>query len=213
MGTHSIVEAIVLRTVNIGEADRFCILLTQKNGRLAARARGARRVGSRMGPLLLPGRCLRVELQEGVGGYALTSAIAVGEIPQLSDPGTLAAAEEGIETILALTEDGEPMPEIFALLYAFLGACVNDPTRTLRVFQLRLLHLLGLLPAHSDDARVESLSPGDRTALRAVVSTSDFQSLHTLIGSNGALASFLERLLDQTLPRVLKSTKVAAALR
>jgi recombinational DNA repair protein (RecF pathway) len=47
-------EAIVLKTYDVGEADRLCILFTRERGRVMARASGARRLKSRLGASLLP---------------------------------------------------------------------------------------------------------------------------------------------------------------
>ena len=58
------VEAIILRTIDIGDADRFCILFTKEAGRKGARARGVRKTMSRLGGLLLPFRHLRIDLAE-----------------------------------------------------------------------------------------------------------------------------------------------------
>ena len=47
-------EAIVLRSIRYGEADRILHLYTPEHGRLAAIAKGARRARSRFGARLEP---------------------------------------------------------------------------------------------------------------------------------------------------------------
>ena len=47
-------EAVVLRTQNLGEADRIVTLLTRRHGKVRAVARGVRRTSSKFGARLEP---------------------------------------------------------------------------------------------------------------------------------------------------------------
>src|SRR3989338_8561949 len=69
-------DAIVLRSIDVGEADRFLILLTRQLGRVAALAAGARRPTSKLLGIL-PGRRLQVELIERPGSFLVTSLAPV----------------------------------------------------------------------------------------------------------------------------------------
>src|SRR5439155_730110 len=60
-------EAVVLRSIRYGEADRILHLYTPHRGRLGAIAKGVRRARSRFGGRLEPFFRLRVELHEGRG--------------------------------------------------------------------------------------------------------------------------------------------------
>src|SRR5437763_9035962 len=60
-------EAIVLRSIRYGEADRILHLYTPHHGRLGAIAHGARRARSRFGARLEPFLSVRVLLHEGRG--------------------------------------------------------------------------------------------------------------------------------------------------
>ena len=58
-------EAVVLRTHNLGEADRIVTLLTRRHGKVRAVARGVRRSTSKFGARLEP--FSHVDLQLVVG--------------------------------------------------------------------------------------------------------------------------------------------------
>ncbi|MGB8880961.1 MAG: DNA repair protein RecO, partial [Solirubrobacteraceae bacterium] len=60
-------EAIVLRSIRYGEADRILHLYTTSYGRLSAIAKGARRPRSRFGARLEPFFHIHVILHEGRG--------------------------------------------------------------------------------------------------------------------------------------------------
>src|SRR5207244_12105478 len=58
-------EAVVLRSIRYGEADRILHLYTPNRGRVGAIAKGVRRARSRFGGRLEPFFRLRIELHEG----------------------------------------------------------------------------------------------------------------------------------------------------
>src|SRR5438874_11947406 len=67
-------EAIVLRSIRYGEADRILHLYTRGDGRLSAIAKGVRRSRSRFGARLEPFFHIRVLLHEGRGDlFTVTS--------------------------------------------------------------------------------------------------------------------------------------------
>jgi DNA repair protein RecO (recombination protein O) len=138
-------QTIVLQTYDVGEADRFCVLLTRERGRLAARARGVRRVSSRLGGSLLPHRRLRVTLHEGKTGFLVTGTQEAesGQPPSFD---RFLQQQEMSELLLKLLHDEEPLPEIFDLAADFLANAAPDVT----AFKVRLLQLMGLLPADGD---------------------------------------------------------------
>lgn len=203
--THSL-EAIVLRTVDIDEADRFCILFTRERGRLAARARGVRKLQSRLGGVLLPFRHLRVEIAESDHSRTLTGAIPALESPITApDMHAFVRWERGVELLLALTEEDEPLPSVFALLGSFLRI-VSDPVHDpLIAFELRLLVLLGLLPATHEDKRFAALPESGKLFIQACTRTSDLATLSALPFPAPEIGQFLENVLEQHLTRPLKS--------
>ncbi len=211
MRSQQTLDGIVLRTYNVGEADRLCILFTRERGRIAARARAVRKLGSRMGALLLPGRRLTIDLREDNGNATIAAARLNGDIADVSEAMTLAAAQQGIELLLILTEDDEPLPDVFDLLFQFLHVCGIDPARSRLAFQLRLFHLLGLLPSHLDDRRFTSLSERERAGVLLASRTGDFAVLCHTIDATDDLLDFAKAMLAEH-ARDLKSTAVYSAL-
>ena len=168
-------EAIVLQCYNVGEADRFVILFTRERGRLAARARAVRKLKSKMGGSLLPLSHTEVELKESSTGFLITSARRLGEDSgHLGIPGFLAAMR-GMEWLLTLLHDEEPLPEIFDLTVKFLSFCKEDtynvalprrpaPSETLVLgFSLRLLQHLGQLPTDTRERFFAHFNENERS--------------------------------------------------
>lgn len=204
-------DGIVLRTYNVGEADRLCIMLTKERGRIAARARGVRRLASRMGSLLLPGRRITVDLREEGDRKTIVAARLNGDIEDLSNPKVFATAQQGIELLLLLTEDDEPLPAVFDLLSQFLHAVALDPVRALPPFQLRLFHILGFLPEHKDDRRFAELTDDDQSYVRLCARQPDFMKLceHAV---SPAIHLLTESLRMQHTARTLQSAAVFSSL-
>ena len=198
-------EAIVLRAVDVGEADRFCILLTKGAGRLAARAKGVRKPGSRMGGVLLPLRTVRIELVERGAGMLIVSAQDLA--PTLPPDFTaFSRMQQGVEMLLMLTEEGSAMPDIFLLTRDFLMLCQDEEWNPLPLFTLRLLFLLGLLPANDDDPRFARMSDEAKQSVRECIRE---KHLHALRGKEGTgMLTFLRAVLVETLPRALKAREI-----
>lgn len=143
-------EAIVLKTYDVGEADRFCILLTQRHGRLAARAAGVRKLTSRRGPSLLSLQRVDVELCERSDHQYLISNASVLEsfADVSSDLAAFSAAEQATELLLHFIHDGEVVESAYHLTCEFLRGCRQSFHSTLLpAFTMRLLALLGSLPS------------------------------------------------------------------
>src|ERR1700716_1344093 len=71
-------EAIVLRSIRYGEADRILHLYTPGHGRIGAIAKGARRARSRFGARLEPFARIQAVLREGRGDlFTVTSVDTV----------------------------------------------------------------------------------------------------------------------------------------
>lgn len=143
--------AVVLRTVDYGEADRVVTLLARDGGRRAALARGARKSHKRFGASLSlfgvgeatlverPGADLDLlEAFDGARGFAQLGL----------DMARIAHASYAVELVRELAPPRQPEPELFDLLVLFLDLTDGAPPRaeTLRVFELRLLNLVGLMP-------------------------------------------------------------------
>ena len=150
-------EAVVLRSIRYGEADRILHLYTSDRGRLGAIAKGVRRARSRFGGRLEPFFRLRIELHEGRGELlTVTGAQTVEAHARLrEDAHALDAAARACDAVSRLFETPEPHPEVFNLLCRALRlldeqAGVSAPVASRRAaalaFRLKLLLAAGLAP-------------------------------------------------------------------
>ena len=143
--------AIVLRTVDYGEADRVVTLFTRQVGKLSALARGARKSVKRFGAalgLFGVGEAVLVD-KPNVELSALERFDGARGFPALmSDVAKVAHGGYACEVVRELIPPRQPEPEIFELLVTFFAALEAAPARaeTLRIFELRLLDALGLRP-------------------------------------------------------------------
>jgi DNA repair protein RecO (recombination protein O) len=146
-------EAIVLRSIRYGEADRILHLYTPRRGRVGAIAKGVRRSRSRFGGRLEPFFRLNLVLHEGRGDLlTVTAAETVAAHPRLrEDARALDGAARACDAVARLFETGDPHPDVFNLLcneLALLEADRANATRANQLaFRLKLLLAAGLAPA------------------------------------------------------------------
>lgn len=210
MASHASYEAVILRTHDVGEADRFCILFTRERGKIAARAQGVRRLHSRMAGCLLAPNHVEVDICERQSGLLLTSARLARPSPSPVDAlSTFSRVQQGMELLLRLVDDEDPLPDVFDLVLQFsrLSSETLDP---LPAFQLRLLHLLGLLPTEEHEPRVKALSTEDRSLLRTSAASSHLATIvHAGGWNNDRLYHFRTNLLAEHLVRPLQAERIA----
>jgi DNA repair protein RecO (recombination protein O) len=145
-------EAVVLRSLRYGEADRILHLYTPRRGRVGAIAKGVRRARSRFGGRLEPFFRLQLELHEGRGELlTVTGAETVAAYSHLrSDASALDAAARACDAVARLFDTGEPHPSVFNLLcrrLALLDERGQAVTRASALaFRLKLLLAAGLAP-------------------------------------------------------------------
>jgi DNA repair protein RecO (recombination protein O) len=145
-------EAVVLRSMRYGEADRILHIYTPHRGRVSAIAKGVRRVRSRFGGRLEPFFHLRIELHEGRGELlTVTGAQTVNGHPGLrEDAYALDAAARACDAVGRLFETSEPHPGVFNLLCRKLSLLDENPVGATRAsalaFRLKLLVAAGLAP-------------------------------------------------------------------
>jgi DNA repair protein RecO (recombination protein O) len=149
-------EAIVLRSLRFGEADRVLHLYTLDRGRVGAVAKGIRRTKSRFGGRLEPLSHVELVLHEGRGELQTITGV------QLLDPHSasrdnhyrLSAGFVALEAMLRLFPEQEANDRAFGALARFLelldGVEPVDARPALDplvlAFQLKLLWLSGYLP-------------------------------------------------------------------
>ncbi|HEY3830546.1 MAG TPA: DNA repair protein RecO [Solirubrobacteraceae bacterium] len=151
-------EAVVLRSMRYGEADRILHIYTPQRGRVSAIAKGVRRARSRFGGRLEPFFRLHMELHEGRGEIpTVTGAHTVEGYPRLrEDARALDAAARACDAVGRLFETPEPHPGVFNLLCRRLSLLdehgAADPASSpagraaALQFRLKLLHAAGLAP-------------------------------------------------------------------
>lgn len=145
-------EAIVLRSIRYGEADRILHIYTPHRGRLSAIAKGVRRTRSRFGGRLEPFFRLGIELHEGRGELlTVTGAQTIDPHPRLRcDARCLHAAARACDAVGRMFETAEPHPHVFNLLCHQLSLLDTRPESASRggslAFRLKLLHAAGLAP-------------------------------------------------------------------
>jgi DNA repair protein RecO (recombination protein O) len=145
-------EAIVLRSIRYGEADRILHLYTPHHGRLGAIAKGVRRARSRFGARLEPYFHARLVLHEGRGElHTVSGADTVATHGGLRErAATLDAAARACDALARLFESPQPHPEVFRLLVNQLALLSGDPAQARPAnglaFRLKLLLAAGILP-------------------------------------------------------------------
>jgi DNA repair protein RecO (recombination protein O) len=125
-------EAIVLRSIRYGEADRVLHLYSATRGRIGAIAKGVRRPRSRFGGRLEPFFRLDLVLHQGRGDLAtVTSAHTLAAHPHLRASGpALGAAARACDAVLRLLDAEQANPAAYNLLCRYLS--ILDGSESLR---------------------------------------------------------------------------------
>lgn len=146
-------EAIVLRTLRYGEADRILHLYTPHRGRIGAIAKGVRRARSRFGGRLEPFFRLELVLYQGRSELlTVTSAETIAAHAHLrADARALDAASRAADAVGRLFDSPDPNPAVHHLLANELALLDADPARHATrpnqlAFRLKLLLAAGLAP-------------------------------------------------------------------
>ncbi len=149
-------EAVVLRSIRFGEADRVLHVYTLDRGRVGAVAKGVRKTTSRFGARLEPLSHVELMLHQGSGELQTVTGVhllrphrAVRE-----DFYRLSIGLIGAEAMLRLFSEQEANPRAFTALTRFLDLLDEAPHVAERPaldplalsFQLKLLWVSGYLP-------------------------------------------------------------------
>lgn len=147
-------EAVVLRSIRYGEADRILHLYSRTRGRIGAIAKGARKPKSRFGGRLEPFFRLDLVLHEGRGELlTVTGVTTLDGYPRLRSSGpALNAAARACDAVLRLLDSAEPNPPAYNLLCRYLSM-LDDPgaegaamLETALSFRLKLALAAGFAP-------------------------------------------------------------------
>lgn len=157
--------AVVLRSYQLGEADRILSLLTEEHGLVRAVAKGVRRPTSRFGSRLQPLNQVDVMLYQGrnlatistVDSVQLFGSQLAPDYVRWSAGHVLAEATERL-----VTEEHEPSRPHYRLLVHGLTALADegrDPRLVIDAFLLRSLATGGWAPSFSDCAQCGAPGP------------------------------------------------------
>jgi DNA repair protein RecO (recombination protein O) len=149
-------DAIVLRSLRYGEADRILHLYTADRGRVGAIAKGVRKTKSRFGARLEPLSHVELLLHQGSGELLTITGVDLKRSHHAvrEDPYRLNVGLIGAEAMLRLHGEPEANDRAFTALERFLDALDTAPAAATRPaveplvlsFQLKLLWLAGYLP-------------------------------------------------------------------
>ena len=150
-------EAVVLRSLRFGEADRVLHLYTLDRGRVGALAKGIRRTTSRFGARLEPLSHVELVLHQGSGELQTVTGVELIRAHRAAreEPYRLSVGFIALEAMLRLFPEQESNARAFEALTRFLDLLdqaeplagerpATDPL--VLSFQLKLLWLSGYLP-------------------------------------------------------------------
>src|SRR4051812_2390827 len=150
-------EAVVLRSLRLGEADRILHLYTLDRGRVGAVAKGIRRTKSRFGARLEPLSHAELLLHQGSGELHTVTGVELIRPHRAAreEPYRLGVGLIGLEAMLRLFSEQEANPRAFEAVTRFLDLLDEAPSLAparpaldplALSFQLKLLWLSGYLP-------------------------------------------------------------------
>ena len=165
-------QGVVLRTHDLGEADRIVTLLTRRTGRVRAVAKGVRRTRSRFGARLEPGSVSELQLWASHTAETGHETLdIVSEATSVANYGEKASHDYASHTVLQAVleaatrftaEEREPAPRIYALTVGALHALSEKehaPGLVLDAYLLRAMRFSGYEPALIDCARCGEPGP------------------------------------------------------
>ncbi len=142
-------EAIVLRSMVYREADRILTLFTREAGKVSAIARGVRKTTSRLRGGVQLFSHTHLVLYGGRTLDTVSQGEAEDEFSYLEqDMERFTTASYCAELVDRLTPEREPQPKVFFLMLAVLRALkAGDPDLAARLFEIKLLDILGYRPS------------------------------------------------------------------
>jgi DNA repair protein RecO (recombination protein O) len=145
-----VARAVVLSTVDFGDADRVVSLFTRERGKLSAFAAGARKSKRRFAGALEPGTLLAAQLVERRGSTVRLDGVDVVRTFHgvRGDLALISRALYCLELCRELLREQQPHEELFDALEAYLGqleARRAGPT-SLIAFELSALACAGYMP-------------------------------------------------------------------
>ncbi|RRD47832.1 DNA repair protein RecO [Tessaracoccus sp. OH4464_COT-324] len=139
-------EAVVLRTQQLGEADRIVTLLSRRHGKIRAVARGVRRSSSKFGGRLEPFNHVDIQFATGRGSLEVVAQVEAIRASRLGGDYTrFTAGQVLVETADRLvSEEGSPAQQQFLLLAGALWALEHNRYPAALIVDSYLLRSLAL---------------------------------------------------------------------
>src|SRR5918997_6983804 len=135
MGRVTKTQAVVLRSLRLGEADRVLHLYTLERGRVGAFAKGIRKTKSRFGARLEPLSHVEVVLHQGSGELQTVTQVELlrSHRGAREEPYRLDVALVGLEAMARLFAEPEANARAFEALTRFLDLVESvEPRRAAR---------------------------------------------------------------------------------
>lgn len=144
------IEAIPLKRMDYGEADRIITLLSDRRGKIRLLARGVRKSRSRMAGHLEPFTLTHVLVARGRDLDLATQAATIEPHREVrEDLEKSSLASHLCELVDAFLEDRDEHEDVFYLLKSALGVLGRDeapPDMIARHFEIRVLGAVGFRP-------------------------------------------------------------------
>lgn len=138
---------IVLRSHKLGESDKILRILTREHGKRSAVAKGLRKTTSRFGARLEPFTCASLLMHKGRSMDIIKQADIKTSFQEVrEDLDLFMRASAMAELVDTTTEEHEPSPELFDLLFKGLELLKEFPHRAafvLAFFEFRVLAVAG----------------------------------------------------------------------
>jgi DNA repair protein RecO (recombination protein O) len=154
-------NAIVLRTIKLGEADRIVNLVTESRGKVRAVAKGVRKTKSRFGARLEPLTHVSLQLYEGRNLDTITQAETIDHFRNVrEDLDRLSRATALLEAVDAVVQEGEDDRRVHQMLLGALRTLDAQPAvLVVPAFFWKLLAHVGFRPLLDECAGCGSTEP------------------------------------------------------
>ncbi len=194
-------ESLVIKRINVGEADRIISLLTPFRGKILVLAKGVRRITSRRGGNIELLNQVRVHLYEARNLPILTEAESIKTFSKLKENLTLTTyATHLLEITDKLLPENVIQPEVYRLLLTTLNFLESSPRRIfVRAYEVKLLSILGFW------SKNQISTSEDIKKLLEILETKTYQEIsHFTLTESESLE--LERILRYYLEQVIESS-------
>lgn len=141
-------EGIVIKRMNLGEADKILTIFTERFGKIKAISKGVRKIKSHLAGSLEPFMLVDFELYEGKTFYTITGACIKEDNENIHlDLVKISQAYYIAELIDRFFEERERSISAFSLLNEALGAINNSNKKIIiKAYCLKLLIIAGFQP-------------------------------------------------------------------